>query len=113
MYTVYMLYEMRTYEIPNQNRRVFHERFEKHAMRLMEKHGFKVVGAWDEAIGHQQEFHYLLSWKDLNTRQASWVALNSDEEWSAIKKEYNDKYGEMVLHNYSRILKPTSYSPIK
>lgn len=107
-----MLYELRTYEIPNHNRKIFHERFEKHAMGLMKKHDFELLGAWDEVIGHQQKFHYLLRWQDLNTRQSAWLALNKDQEWAKIKQEYNDKYGEVVLQNYSKIWQPTSYSPL-
>lgn len=78
----------------------------------MENNGFKFIGMWDEVIGHQQAFHYILAWKDLNERIGCWDKLNSDEEWAKIKKEYNDKYGELVAANYTKILKPTSYSPL-
>lgn len=112
MYNVRMIYELRTYEIPNHVRKAFHERFEKHAMPIMKRCGFNVIGVWDEVIGHQQKFHYLTAWKDLNERMDCWDKLNKDEEWAKIKKQYNDKYGELVSQNYTKILKPTSYSPL-
>ena len=105
-----MIHELRTYEIENSKRKVFRDRFEKHAMRLMKKHSFVILGVWDEVIGHHQEFHYLLEWKDLNSRQQGWADLGSDQDWIDIKKEYNQKYGEMVRENYSRILKPINFS---
>lgn len=108
-----MIYELRTYELPNATRRVFHQRFEKYAQPIMKRCGFNIIGAWDEVIGHQQNFHYIAAWKDLNTRMKAWDKLNSDLEWSKIKKDYNAKYGEIVSHNYTKILKPTSYSPLQ
>lgn len=108
-----MIYEMRTYEIPNNVRGVFQERFENKAMPLMNKHGFKVIGCWDEAIGDMQNFIYILEWPDMGARMTAWKAFNSDADWVQIKKEYAEKYGELVRKTSNRILSPTAYSPIK
>ena len=108
-----MLYELRTYETFNHNKKAFHERFEKHAMRIMKTYGFKVVGCWDEEIGEMQNFTYLLAWKDLNTRQDAWAKFNSDAEWSNIKAESAKEHGQLVWKTHNRILKPTKYSPLQ
>lgn len=108
-----MLYELRTYEIPNNNRRVFHERFESHAIRLMKHHGFEIIGCFNEIIGDMQNFTYLLAWQDLNARQNSWSEFNANSEWINIKKESAAKHGEIVRGTSSKILEPTSYSLLK
>lgn len=107
-----MLYELRIYETFNHNKKAFHERFEKHAMRIMKTYGFQVVGCWDEEIGEMQNFTYLLAWKDMNTRQDAWVKFNADEEWSKIKAESAKEHGQLVWKTHNRILKPTKYSPL-
>ncbi len=108
-----MIYEERVYEIPNPVRMAFHERFEKHAMRIMEKYNFEVVGCWDEVIGEMQNFVYILAWKDLNSRQDAWAKFNDDEEWTQIKKESTEIYGQLVAKTQNKILSPTTYSPTK
>lgn len=108
-----MLYEQRTYETFNHNKKAFHERFEKHAMRIMEKYGFKIIGCWDEEIGEMQNFTYLLAWKDLNTRQSSWDKFNGDAEWAKIKLESSKEHGQLVHKTRNKILRPTKYSPLQ
>ncbi len=108
-----MLYELRTYETFNHNKRAFHERFEKHTMRIMQNYGFKMVGCWDEEIGEMQNFTYLLEWKDLNTRQDAWAKFNSDKEWTKIKVESAKEHGQLVSKTRNKILKPTPYSPLR
>lgn len=108
-----MLYELRTYETFNHNKKAFHERFEQHAMRIMNTYGFKIIGCWDEEIGEMQNFSYLLAWDDLNERQAAWAKFNSDEEWAGIKSESAKKHSQLVWKTHNKILKPTKYSPLQ
>jgi hypothetical protein len=112
MYTEAMIYELRTYEIPNNVRNAFHERFEQHALPLMKQHGITVIGCWDEVIGEMQNFCYIIQWKNLADREATWPKFNNDADWSRIKKESAAKHGEMVRKTHNRILSPTSYSPL-
>jgi hypothetical protein len=112
-YTDDMLYELRTYETFNHNKSAFHERFEKHCLRIMKSYGFEVIGCWDEEIGDLQNFTYLLAWKDLNTRTKSWQKFNTDTEWTEIKQKYAKKYGQLIAKTHNKILRPTSYSRLK
>ena len=107
-----MVYEERTYEIPNQVRKAFHERFEKHAMRLMKKYGFEVGGCCDEVIGDMQNFVYILAWPDMNARQEAWTKFNADAAWTQIKIDSAKEHGQLVAKTSNRILSPTSYSPL-
>ena len=107
-----MIYEQRTYEIPNNTRKAFHERFEKHAMRIMKKYDFNVIGCWDEVIGEMQNFTYMLAWSDMNTRMEAWAKFNADEEWSQIKRDTARQHGELVRKTSNKFLSPTKYSPL-
>lgn len=107
-----MIYEERVYEIPNQVRKAFHERFEQHAMRIMNKYGFGIVGAWDEVIGDMQNFVYILAWPDMGARQAAWDKFNTDAEWAQIKIDFAKEHGQLVAKTSNRILSPTKYSPL-
>lgn len=108
-----MIYEQRVYEIPNHVRKAFHERFGNHAMRIMKKYGFEVVGAWDEVVGDMQNFVYILAWPDMNTRQEAWAKFNADTEWTQVKMDSTKEHGQLVTKTSNRILSPTSYSPLK
>jgi hypothetical protein len=108
-----MIYELRRYELQQNNKAAFYERFEVQLMPLFEKYGFKLEGAWDTAIGDVPEYTYVLAWTDLNTRQAAWAKLNEDVDWTRIKKESQEKHGALVLKTHSQILQPTNYSPLK
>ncbi len=81
-----MIHELRTYEIPNNARRAFHERFEKHTLPIMQRHGIKVLIIWDEEIGDMQNFCYIIEWLSLTEREEKWPKFNTDQEWAKIKK---------------------------
>ena len=108
-----MLYELRTYETFNHNKRAFHERFEKHAMRIKQNYGFKMGGSWAEVIVEMPNFTSVLEWQDLNTRQDAWAKFNSDKEWTKIKVESAKEHGRLVSKTRNKILKPTPYSPLR
>lgn len=105
-----MIYEERIYEIPNQVRKAFHERFENFALPIMKKYGFEVVGCWDEVIGDMQNFVYILAWTDMNAREEAWAKFNADPDWAEAKRSSAEKHGQLVSKTRNKILKPTSYS---
>lgn len=111
--TTHMIYEIRRYELQQHNKNAFYERFDKQLMPILDKHGFKLMGAWNTVIGDVPETTYILAWEDLNTRQEAWKNLNADEDWARIKKESQEKHGTLVLKTHSQILAPTPYSPLQ
>lgn len=106
-----MIHELRTYEIPNNVRKAFRERFEKHAMRIMQQYGIKILMIWDEEIGDMQNFCYIIEWLSLAEREEKWPKFNADEEWTKIKKDSAAKHGELVRKTHNKFLRPTNYSP--
>jgi hypothetical protein len=91
-----MIYQLRVYEIFEQNKDAFHARFRDHAYRIMQRYGFDFGGAWESQTPERTEFIYILRWPDEATMRSAWEQFMADEEWAAVKAETNAKHGDMV-----------------
>jgi NIPSNAP len=107
-----VLYEMRTYEVVPGRMPAMHARFANHTMGFFRKHGIRVVGFWEAAIGTSNVLHYLLSWDDLAHRERSWSAFQADPEWHRVRDE-SQRDGPIVARVRNEIWQPTAYSPMK
>jgi len=103
--------QLRIYEINRGNRDVFHGRFQDHALRIMERHGFKIIDMWESDTGEKTEFIYLLSWPDKDTMDSRWEAFLADQEWIDIKRRTAAESGVLVREVDGRPLARVSYSP--
>lgn len=106
-----MIHQLRIYEIFEQNKEAFHNRFRDHASRIMRSYGFNILGTWETKTGDRTEFVYLLAWPDEQSMRHAWQEFKSNEEWKQIKKMTNEKHGELVGEIQDRTLTITSYSP--
>ena len=106
-----MIYELRRYKLEPRNKIYFYERFEKQFLPIANRHGLKVVGAWD--VNNSSETVYILAWPDLATLQSTWEKILADEEWIQIKKDSKEKFGDLVLQTHSEVLHPTRYSSLQ
>jgi len=106
-----MIHQLRIYEIFDQNKEAFHNRFRDHAWRIMRSYGFNILGTWETRLGDRTEFVYLLAWPDEKTMRHAWEQFRSNEEWKEIKKITNARHGDLVGEIQGRMLTPTSYSP--
>lgn len=103
------IHQLRIYTVPKENREAFHARFKDHAMRIMAKHGFKIVATWESENNNKLEFIYLLEWQNKEVKEESWKQFMADEEWIGIKKKTaNITYVEDIS---DRLLIPTDYTP--
>jgi hypothetical protein len=107
-----VLYEMRTYEVVPGRMPAMNARFANHTMGFFKKHGIRVVGFWEAAIGTSNVLHYLLSWDDLAHRERAWSAFQADPEWHRVRDE-SQKDGPIVARVRNEIWQPTAYSPMK
>jgi hypothetical protein len=107
------IHQLRVYEVPKENKQVFHERFRDHAHRIMKKYGFHIVATWESTFDNKVEFVYLLEWPDEATMKSAWSNFMADQEWKDIKAETGKKYGTFVNHIEDRTLILTDYSPQK
>lgn len=105
------LQQLRIYEINRSNKDAFHRRFQDHALRIMKRHGFKVIDMWESDTGEKIEFVYLLSWPDKETMDSRWKEFLADQEWIDIKKQTAAESGELVREANGQPLVRVSYSP--
>lgn len=91
-----MIYQLRVYEIFEENKAAFHARFRDHAYRIMQWHGFDLGGAWESRPPERTEFIYILRWPDEAAKERGWQAFSSDEEWLKIRAETNAEHGSLV-----------------
>jgi len=103
-----MVYEHRTYNILPGKMPEFVEAFGEMIVPLFEKYGAKLVGAWQTAIGQNNEFVYILGFKDLAEQEKFWHVFRQDEQYKAYRQG-----GTRVAFVISKILHATSYSPLK
>jgi len=107
-----LIHQLRIYEIFEQNKREFHNRFRDHASRIMKSYGFNILAAWETKSDKRTEFVYLLSWPNEQAMRDAWEKFRADEEWQKVKRLTNQKYGDLVGEIQDRALVPTEYSPL-
>jgi hypothetical protein len=105
------VYQLRIYEIFEKNKDLFHERFRDHAMRIMKKYNFKIMSIYESKSDKKTEFVYFLEWPDQNTMKKAWDGFKADKEWIEIKKQYTEKYGDVIGNIEDRVLTKVDYSP--
>lgn len=103
--------QLRIYEIDRRNKDAFHQRFQDHALRIMKRHGFKIIDAWESDSGEKVQFIYLLAWSDKSTMDLRWREFLADQEWIDIKKQTAAESGELVRETNGYPLTRVSYSP--
>jgi len=104
-----MIHQLRIYEIFENNKAAFHNRFRDHAARIMKSYGFHILATWETSTEKRTEFVYLLEWPNEQAMKLAWERFREDAEWKEIKRVTNAKYGELVGEITERTLKPTSY----
>lgn len=106
-----MIHQLRIYEIFEDNKAAFHERFRDHAARLMKKHDFDIVAMWESRSAGRTEFVYVLQWPNEEVMKDRWTRFMADQEWSEIKAKTAAAHGKMVGEIQDRVLQMTDYSP--
>ena len=107
-----MIYEYRVYQIVPGKMPDINARFANHTMKLFEKHGIRVVGFWQTAIGNNDELTYMCEFDDLSHRTKAWAAFQADPEWIEARAK-SEENGPLVARVINTILTPTPYSPIQ
>ncbi|HEY0681271.1 MAG TPA: NIPSNAP family protein [Steroidobacter sp.] len=108
-----VIHQLRVYEIFENNKQAFHERFRDHAMRIMAKYDFNIVAMWETQQNGRTEFVYLLQWPDQATLKDRWARFMADKEWADIKKRTAAEHGRLVGEIEDRVMTVTDYSPTK
>jgi len=66
-------HQLRIYEIFEQSKAAFHDRFRDHAARIMKTYGFEIVAMWEARTERRTEFVYLLAWPNEAEKNAAWA----------------------------------------
>ena len=106
-----MIHQLRVYELFENNKQAFHDRFRDHAIRIMESYGFHFLSIWETEADERTEFVYLLQWPDDSTMKEAWAGFMADQEWKDIKKEWAAEHGQAVGEIKELVLIPTDYTP--
>ena len=107
--------QLRIYELdrskPKDAFDAFHARFRDEALRIMKRHGFKVLDIWVSDSPDKIEFIYLLSWPNQKVLESSWKSFLEDQEWISIKEKTRETAGSVVQSVTGRTLTRMDYSP--
>ena len=117
------IYEMRVYYTYDGKFNDIISRFENHTTKLFDKHGFNNVGYWttlkkdstsfaDKFIfqnNGKEALVYIVSFKDMETRDKSWDNFINDPEWIRVFEE-SIIDGPIVREIEQVFLSPTIFS---
>tara|TARA_B100000989_G_scaffold169517_1_gene126869 strand:+ start:41 stop:496 length:456 start_codon:yes stop_codon:yes gene_type:complete len=117
------IYEMRVYYTYDGKFNDIISRFENHTTKLFERHGFNNVGYWTTLSRDSPSFAdkfifqnngkealvYIVSFKDMETRDESWDNFINDPEWTKVFEE-SIKDGPIVSEIEQVFLSPTIFS---
>ena len=117
------VYEMRVYYTYEGKFNDIISRFENHTIKLFDKHGFNNVGYWTtlkkDSLSFADKFIfqndgkealvYIVSFKDMDTRNESWDSFINDPEWISVFEE-SRKNGPIVREIEQVFLSPTIFS---
>lgn len=119
----HVVYEMRVYYTYEGKFDDIISRFENHTTKLFDKHGFNNVGYWTtlkkDSLSYADKFIfqndgkealvYIVSFKDMDTRDESWDSFINDPEWISVFEE-SRKNGPIVREIEQVFLSPTIFS---
>lgn len=77
----------------------------------MERHGFRILAAWETSTHRRTEFVYLLEWLDTEAMAKGWERLRADEEWAEVKRKTAARHGALVGDIDERVLRAVPYLP--
>ena len=120
------VYEMRVYYTHDGKFEDIVSRFENHTTKLFEKHGFTNVGYWTtkkvDSVSFADNFIisnksdsalvYIVSFKDMISRNESWRNFIKDPEWNRVFNESTNN-GPIVKEIEQVFLSPTIFSNLK
>jgi heme-degrading monooxygenase HmoA len=104
-----MIYELRIYDVVPNRREALYDRFKNSALRLLAKHGFRIIDMWEPTDG-QEKLVYLLSWRDENERAETWHAFRHDPDWQQLKTS-TEAEGMMVTRMDYLLLGSLPFTP--
>jgi hypothetical protein len=88
------VYEIRHYIPVAGKEKALADRFRNHTFQLLDKLGYKVAAAWEDA-GGKGELWYLMEWGSHEEMRAAWESFKTNPDWLKIK-ELTERDGPLV-----------------
>jgi len=104
-----MIYELRTYRIPEGKMPDILNRFETITFRIFKRYHIKVVGFWTKK--DVNELVYICQFESESAMKSAWDAFRADAEWIEARKK-TEANGPIVSEVISEIMHPSSFSPL-
>jgi hypothetical protein len=104
-----MILDERSYAIPPAHLREYLEIYEAEGMALQVSHLGDLVGWFTTDIGVVNEVVHIWRYADLGDRERRRAAMEADPQWQAFRRRTSG----FVQSMRSRILRPTSFSPMR
>ena len=104
-----MIIDHRTYRIQHGKTAEYIALFENYALPVMRRHQGEPLGYFETIIGPVNEVVHLWGYADMADMEAKRAARDADPAWA----EYKKLTAGMLIFQDNKIVKPTSFSPIK
>jgi hypothetical protein len=104
-----MILDERSYAIHPAHLREYLEIYEAEGMALQVSHLGDLVGWFTTDIGVVNEVVHIWRYADLGDRERRRAAMEADPQWQAFRRRTSG----FVQSMRSRILRPTSFSPMR
>ena len=109
-----MIYELRRYQCVPGKMAALHNMMTDVALEICERHGIKLLGAWETMIGDtEQTYVCLYEFNGMDERNAKWDAFFGDPDWQSARAEIAKRDGQFLVSSSSAFLKAAPYSPIR
>ena len=105
-----MIYELRTYRIPDGKMPDILSRFENITFGLFERHGIEVTGFWQKTDAN--EIVYICQYESEEAMESAWAAFRADPEWIEARAR-TEANGPIVSEVISETMTATSFSPLQ
>jgi len=85
------------------------ERFQKHTVQLIKKHGMENIGYWLPVNNEKNQLLYVLAYPNMEAREASWKAFIADPKWKKVA-EKSERNGKILTKIESVFMKAADFS---
>ena len=104
-----MIVDVRTYTLVPRKTPRFLEMFETHALPIMARHGFDLMGFYTSQIGALNQVLHLWRYASLADLETKRAARDADPAWA----EYLRLTEGLVMGQENKIMRPMPYSTAK
>jgi hypothetical protein len=104
-----MIFELRTYTVTPGRAAEFVKLYETQALALQKKYLGELIGFYVTEIGPLNQVVHLWRYESLADRETRRTKLEADPAWADYRAA--SRQLDALVHQESKILKPTSFSP--